>query len=78
MKAKKFLEEHKQFRIFEEIDQADVIIALLVDEFTSGRASQTKNPYARGAVVQALEYLAKKTGIKDKFDVDIKGIIGGK
>lgn len=51
------------------------MIAELVDEFTSGRASDTKNPYSRPVIKKALKMLADESGIKDPMDVDLKKLM---
>jgi len=76
MKAQKFLEDHKTLAEQKHTHQ-DLIgmIAELVDEFTSGRASQTQNPYTRPVINKALEILAAETGEKDKYSVDLKKLM---
>ena len=51
------------------------MIAELIQEFTSGKASNTQNPYSRPVVKKALKMLADESGIKDPMDVDLEKLI---
>lgn len=58
-------------------DEALRVLANLVEWALGNRGSRDGNPYMQPPVQEAMKYLAKATGVKDHYDVDLKALSQG-